>query len=98
MKRLMWVAAGGAVGYVLGAKAGRPAYDRLVQRWDRMSSSMRSTDMVEEVGRSASDLTQAATRRATREATDAMDRATEAIATDETSAGGPATGQAEHRP
>lgn len=32
MKKLLLVAAGAGIGYVLGARAGRPAYDRIVDR------------------------------------------------------------------
>lgn len=32
MKKLLLVAAGAGVGYVLGARAGRPAYDRIVDQ------------------------------------------------------------------
>lgn len=39
MRRLMLMAVGGAVGYVLGARAGRPAYDRIMNGWRRVAES-----------------------------------------------------------
>lgn len=37
MKRLMLIGLGGAVGYVLGARAGRPAYDRMRDGWEGLT-------------------------------------------------------------
>lgn len=37
MKKMLLLGLGGAVGYVLGARAGRPAYDRLQDGWDGLT-------------------------------------------------------------
>jgi hypothetical protein len=37
MKKLMLIGLGGAVGYVLGARAGRPAYDRMRDGWEGLT-------------------------------------------------------------
>ena len=34
MKKMLLLGLGGAIGYVLGARAGRPAYDRMRDGWD----------------------------------------------------------------
>jgi hypothetical protein len=79
MKKLMLIAAGGAAGYVLGARAGRPAYDRMVSGWSRVSRSLGLTDVGRSVSRSAVDLRDAATERATTQVGDLMDRATDSV-------------------
>jgi hypothetical protein len=40
MKKLLLLTAGGAVGWTLGARAGRPAYDRMVHRWSGLAESL----------------------------------------------------------
>ena len=37
MKKMLLLGIGGAVGYVLGARAGRPAYDRMRDGWDGLT-------------------------------------------------------------
>ena len=39
MRKLLLFTAGGAVGFVLGARAGRPAYDRIVESWNQFAES-----------------------------------------------------------
>jgi hypothetical protein len=80
MKKLVLLATGGAIGYVLGAKAGRPAYDQIVRGWTRMSRSVGLSDVGHSVGRSAVDLRDAAKDRAASQVEDLMDRATDAVA------------------
>jgi hypothetical protein len=41
MKKLLLVATGAGIGYVLGARAGRPAYDRIVERARRLGAGIR---------------------------------------------------------
>ena len=40
MRKLLLLTTGGAVGYVLGARAGRPAYDRIVASYSRLTSAV----------------------------------------------------------
>jgi hypothetical protein len=40
MKKLLLMSVGGAIGWTLGARAGRPAYDRMVERVSGMSESL----------------------------------------------------------
>ena len=40
MRKLLLFTAGGAVGYVLGARAGRPAYDRIVASYSHLTSAV----------------------------------------------------------
>jgi hypothetical protein len=56
MRKLLLVATGAGIGYVLGARAGRPAYDRIVENARRLGAGMRL------------DRTQQATREAMAEA------------------------------
>jgi hypothetical protein len=41
MRKLLLVATGAGIGYVLGARAGRPAYDRIVDNARRLAEGMR---------------------------------------------------------
>jgi hypothetical protein len=43
MKKLLLIATGVGIGYVLGARAGRPAYDRLVETARRLGSNLDRT-------------------------------------------------------
>jgi hypothetical protein len=43
MKKLLLIGAGVGIGYVLGARAGRPAYDRIVENARRLGSSLDRT-------------------------------------------------------
>jgi hypothetical protein len=79
MKKFVLLATGGAIGYVLGAKAGRPAYDRIVRGWNGMAHSLGLSDVGRSVGRSAVDLRDAAKNRAASQVEDLMDRATDAV-------------------
>ena len=40
MRKILLVSLGGTVGYVLGARAGRPAYDRIMERWTGFASAV----------------------------------------------------------
>lgn len=58
MRRLLLLALGGAIGYVMGAKAGRERYDQiasLARRW--MRSEDRSTPWVDSSGPGAGTTT-----------------------------------------
>ena len=85
MRRLMLMAAGGAVGYVLGARAGRPAYDRMAAGVRRFAESTGLAQTAETMSSAAQDLGDAGLQRAQhaaretvepmgRQATDAMGR------------------------
>jgi hypothetical protein len=80
MKKFVLLATGGAIGYVLGAKAGRPAYDQIMSGWTRVSHALGLNDVTRSVGRSAVDLRNAAKDRASSQVEDLMDRATDAVA------------------
>ena len=41
MRKLLLVATGAGIGYVLGARAGRPAYDRIVERTRSLADGLR---------------------------------------------------------
>jgi hypothetical protein len=51
MRKLLLITVGGAVGYVLGARAGRPTYDRLVDNY----ASLRSGVGLDRAGRTVRD-------------------------------------------
>ena len=85
MRRLMLMAVGGAVGYVLGARAGRPAYDRMTAGWHKVMESTGLAQTAETMTSAAQDLGDAGLQRAQqaaqgtvgpmgRQAADAMDR------------------------
>ena len=80
MKKFVLLATGGAIGYVLGAKAGRPAYDQIVRGWNRLSRSVGLSEVGRSVGKSAGDLRDAAKDRAASQVEDLMYRATDAVA------------------
>jgi hypothetical protein len=64
MRRLLLMAAGGAVGYVLGARAGRPAYDRIMDGWRSIADSTGLTQTAETMRGAAQDLGDAGTQAA----------------------------------
>ena len=39
MRKILLLTAGGAVGFVLGARAGRPAYERIVSSYQRLAAA-----------------------------------------------------------
>lgn len=65
MKKLILLAAGGAVGYVLGARAGRPAYDRLHGSWQALTRRSGLGDLATTAKEAAVDVRDVATERAT---------------------------------
>lgn len=79
MRKTLLVGAAAAVGYVLGARAGRPAYDRMVAGWHRTRRAWGLDELSSRVTRSAVDLRDAAKDRAATQAEDLMDRATEVV-------------------
>lgn len=64
MRRLILIAAGAAVGYVLGARAGRPAYDRIVASWNRVATRTGLTQTAETMSSAAENLRDAGLDRA----------------------------------
>ena len=96
MKKFMLLATGGAIGYVLGARAGRPAYDRIVRGWTRASRAMGLREVGRSVGQSAVDLRDAAKQRAASQVEDLMDRATDAVAPGSSTGDAPKNGNETH--
>lgn len=64
MKKLMLIAGAGAVGYVLGARAGRPTYDKLADTVGRITRSGGLDEAADKVVTAGMDLRDAATQRA----------------------------------
>lgn len=64
MRKLLLLSLGGFVGYVLGARAGRPAYDRLVQAWSGLTRSAGLGDLTTTVKEAAVDVRDTALDRA----------------------------------
>lgn len=82
MRRLMLMAVGGAVGYVLGARAGRPAYDRIMSGWQRIAESTGLAETAETMTSAAREMGDAGQQAAretmaarAEQAADAMDAA-----------------------
>jgi hypothetical protein len=65
MKKLILLGVGGAVGYVLGARAGRPAYDRLRDAWQALTRRSGLDDLAATAKEAAVDVRDVATERAT---------------------------------
>lgn len=65
MKKLLLVTGAGGIGYLLGARAGRPTYDRFATSVRRFSTSSGLDAAAETVVTAGVDLRDAATRRAT---------------------------------
>lgn len=63
MRRLMLMAVGGAVGYVLGARAGRPAYDRIMGTMRRAAESTGLAQTAQTMTSAAQDLGDAGLQR-----------------------------------
>lgn len=75
MRKILLLTTGGALGYVLGARAGRPAYDRIVANYGRLTSAV-GLDQAGGTVRSATiDLKDAVAERASSAVRDAGDGA-----------------------
>ena len=64
MRKILLVTFGGAVGYVLGARAGRPAYDRIVDRWTGFASAVGIEDLAITMKEAGIDVRDSAVERA----------------------------------
>jgi hypothetical protein len=64
MKKLMLIAGAGGLGYLLGARAGRPAYNRLVDAYGRITRSGGLDEAAGKVAAASADLRDAAAQRA----------------------------------
>ncbi len=71
MRKLLLLTAGGAAGYVLGARAGRPAYDRIVASYSRLTSAVGLDQAGHTVRTATVDLKDAVTERASTTVRDA---------------------------
>lgn len=63
MKKLLLVVGAGSVGYLLGARAGRPAYDRFTDALGRITSSSGLDQAADTVVTAGVDLRDAAAQR-----------------------------------
>ena len=79
MRKLLLLTAGGAVGYVLGARAGRPAYDRIVASYGRLTSALGLDKAGTTVRTATVDLKDAVADRATANVRDAGEGAAAGI-------------------
>lgn len=90
MRTIATIAAGYGIGYVAGAKAGRPAYDRLMERMSRVRQELgmpgqdlaahakdSASRVAQEASATAQDLTDAAGQRATASLSQVRDRLNE---------------------
>jgi hypothetical protein len=80
MRKALLLTLGGGVGYVLGARAGRPAYDRITTRWSDFASAVGISDVLQAVKDASCDVRDSAVRRTSdavsttaHEATDRID-------------------------
>ncbi len=76
MKKLILIGIGGAIGYVLGARAGRPAYDRLRDGWQGLTRRAGLDDLATTAKEAAVDVRDVATERAS----DAMSKGADDLA------------------
>lgn len=79
MKKLLLVGLGAGAGYVLGARAGRPAYDRLERQWHQLSQRLGIPQMRDDIAAAGVDLTDAARQQAVRSMDEATTRATDVM-------------------
>lgn len=63
MKKLMLIVGAGSIGYVLGARAGRPAYDKLAETVGRLTKSGGLDKAADKVVTAGADLRGAAAQR-----------------------------------
>jgi hypothetical protein len=82
MRKILLLTLGGAVGYVLGARAGRPAYDRLVARWSEVASTLGLTDVAATVKEAGIDVRDSAVNRASAAVSTSADGMAERIDAD----------------
>lgn len=64
MKKLILIAGAGSIGYILGARAGRPAYDKFAETVGRITRSSGLEEATGTVMTAGADLRDAATKRA----------------------------------
>lgn len=64
MKKLILLSAGAAAGFVLGARAGRPAYDRIREGWNGLTRSAGLDNLASTAKEAAIDVRNVATERA----------------------------------
>jgi hypothetical protein len=64
MKKLILLTVGGAVGYVRGARAGRPAYDRMSNSWQALTRRSGLDDLASTAKSAAVDVRDVAAERA----------------------------------
>jgi len=79
MRKMLLLTLGGAVGFVLGARAGRPTYDRLVQRWSDMAGSTGITELASTVKEAGVDVRDTAVSRASAAVSTSADEVTDRI-------------------
>jgi len=63
MKKMLLLGLGGAVGYVLGARAGRPAYERMRDTWNGVAGRTGLDTLATTAKEAAVDVRDAATDR-----------------------------------
>jgi hypothetical protein len=63
MRKILLVSLGGTVGYVLGARAGRPAYDRIVDRGTGLASALGLERLVATAADASADVRDSAVSR-----------------------------------
>jgi hypothetical protein len=81
MRRLLLIGAGAGIGYVLGARAGRPAYDRLEAGWHRMLERTGLEQTAQTMTSAAQDLGDAGMQRASDGLGSLADQAASAMGT-----------------
>lgn len=79
MRKILLLTVGGAVGYVLGARAGRPAYDRIVSSASGLAASLGLDQAGDQVRTATVDLKDAVAERASSAVRDAGDGAASGI-------------------
>jgi hypothetical protein len=79
MRKALLLTLGGGVGYVLGARAGRPAYDRITTRWSDLASAVGISDVFQAVKDAGCDVRDSAVRRASDAVSTTADEATHRI-------------------
>ena len=80
MKKLMLIAGAGGVGYLLGARAGRPTYEKIVDAYGRITRSSGLDDAAGKVVAAGADLRDAAAQRAADTVKDLSSNAAERLA------------------
>lgn len=96
MKKVLLITIGGGTGYLLGARAGRPAYDRITRRWADIASAVGLRDIAAAVKVGSIDVREASVSRASASISTFADKAVARVSPGPSTASAPPREEPNH--